>query len=353
MNILVITKLYEEFNKSGGERYLHTFLKYFQGAQVYKKTNAKINLKVLIPDSEKMRRVDYKGIELNYTTEKFGDKFLGYIDKCDLVITHLDLAFETVNYCLKIKKPVVMLFHNCIEQYNPFIENENVVKVFNSNFVKHAYMNRGLVPKNFYLIYPHLDYELHWKYQRFVTDADETGRNYITFVNPSENKGAKIVLELAKYNFDKKFLIVEGGYYPHHQRHYLDEFHKLPNCHVIKNTDNMIRDVYSRTHIVLMPSDYESYGLVAAEASAMGIPVVINRESKGLVENMGKLCLGGIGDNVESYQKVLDSLDSPQNYLIWSDHYNSQSVFREEEIESQFCRFLTTFTEACKLRVNP
>ena len=345
MNVLVITKLYFEHNKSGGERYLHTFLKYLQGAK-------DVNLKVLIPDSKELRHVNYDGIDLNYTTEKFDDKFMGYINTCDLVITHLDLAFETVNYCLKIKKPVIKIFHNCIEQYNSFIENKNVVKVFNSNFVKHAYMNRGLTPVNHYLIYPHLDYELHWKYQRFLTDADETGRNYITFVNPSENKGAKVVLELAKQNTDKKFLIVEGGYYPHHQRHYLDEFHKLPNCHVIKNTDNMIRDVYSKSNIVLMPSDYESYGLVAAEASAMGIPVVINRESKGLIENMGVVSLGGEGDNVESYQNVLDSLDLPQNYLIWSDHYYSNSVFREEEIESQFCCFTTTFRAACKIKCD-
>jgi len=330
MKLLVVTKLYFHKNKAGGEAYLHNFLKLLHN-------RINVDIEVVIPNCKEMKKLEYDGITINESTELFNNDFLSYCDNADLIITHLDHAYETVNYCLEIKKPVIMIFHNSIDQYNPFIENENVIKIFNSNYVKKDYLNRGLVPVNSHLIYPYIDFN---KYSKFRKNIKR--RKYITLINPSENKGAEVVLKLAQNNPKRKFLIVEGGYYPHHQKYYIDQFASLPNCHVIDNTSNIIKDVYSKSRLVMMPSNYESYGMVAIEAASMAIPIIVNENSDGLKENMGKLCLSGIDKDIESYQAVIESLDIKQNYHMWSNYYYDVAEERFDEIKKQMDNFVDT-----------
>jgi glycosyltransferase involved in cell wall biosynthesis len=45
-------------------------------------------------------------------------------------------------------------------------------------------------------------------------------------------------------------------------------------------------DVYARTKLLLMPSDYESWGRVGVEAMASGIPVIAH-PTEGLTESLG------------------------------------------------------------------
>jgi len=324
MNILIITKLYFHKNKSGGEAYLHHFLKKL-------KNKTKANINVLIPECLEMKKINYEDIILNETTENFNDDLLAYCKKADFVISHLDFAFDTINYCLKHNIPNLMIFHNSISQYNSFIEDERVIKVFNSNYVKNDYLNRGLIPNNYFLIYPFTDFPKLSKFKKNIEN-----RKYITLVNPSENKGADIVLQLAKKYNNEKFLIVKGGYYMHHQKAFLEEFQNLPNCHVIENTQHIIKDIYLKSKIVLMPSTYESYGMVASEASCLGIPIIINSEANGLKENLGNLALSGYKKNIDSYGKIIDSLSIPQNYHIWSNYYYEVAEDRFKQIEVQY-----------------
>ncbi len=330
MNVLVVTKLYFDKNKAGGEAYIHHFLKRLQ-------EKTKCNLEVLIPECDKIEKYKYDTIGINRTPDIFNNDFLEYCNDADIVITHLDYAFETVNYCLGIKKPVIMIFHNSIEQYNPFIENQNVIKVFNSDYVKKDYLNRGLTPNNCYLLYPYTDFKKLSKYKKNVDD-----REYITLINPSENKGAAVVLELAHNNPKRKFLIVKGGYYLYQQKPFLDVFKTLPNCHIIENTPNIINDIYLKTRLILQPTIYESYGMVSSEASCFGIPCIVNKESGGLIENLGKMCLGGYNNNIESYQKVIDALDVEENYHIWRHYYLDQAEERYHQIEYQLEDFFNS-----------
>ena len=61
------------------------------------------------------------------------------------------------------------------------------------------------------------------------------------------------------------------------------------NVEIIPQTSDMRNDVWSRTRILLVPSVYESYGMVAAEAMASGIPVIAH-PTPGLQE-----CIAGGG----------------------------------------------------------
>lgn len=170
-------------------------------------------------------------------------------------------------------------------------------------------------------------------------DKELDRREYITFVNPVKNKGTELILKLAKRNSDKKFLIVEGGYCKEEQQQYITRFRELSNVHIIKNTKDIINEIYLKSKIVIMASHYESYGMVASEARCFGIPVIINRKTKGLVENMGQLCLGGEGEETSEYQKIIDALDIPAMYHIWSNFYLDSAEERYNEIEYQYEQF--------------
>jgi len=79
--------------------------------------------------------------------------------------------------------------------------------------------------------------------------------------------------------------------------------------------------------------------MVASEARCFGIPVIINRNTKGLVENMGQLCLGGEGEETTEYQQIIDALQIPAMYHIWSNFYFESAEERYDEIEYQYEQF--------------
>lgn len=329
MNILVIVELYFHKNKSGGECYLHYFLK-----KILEYTNAKIN--VLIPQSEEDKKFEYEGIYINETIESVNE-IEGYIKKADLVITQLMLSKKIINLSLENDKKIIWILHGYFDGFRKLIDNNRIIKVFNSKNVLVDFQNsaKGYID-NYFIIYPFCDFTNLSKYK----NVDLKRREYITFVNPVENKGSELILKLAKNNKDKKFLIVEGGYGKIEQETYLKEFRKLSNTHIIKNTKDIINEIYLKSKIVIMASKYESYGLVAQESACFGIPCIINKNTKGLVENMGILSLGGKDWNHSSYQNVLDSLDIPENYHIWSNYYFDVANERFEEIQYQYKTFL-------------
>jgi len=102
---------------------------------------------------------------------------------------------------------------------------------------------------------------------------------YITLVNLNENKGGAILIEIAKRLPQYKFLGVKGGYYEQIQDN------SVKNIKYIEpQTD--IKKVYAKSKIVLMPSEYESYGQVAIESISCGLPV-LNSSAEGLVSALG------------------------------------------------------------------
>jgi glycosyltransferase involved in cell wall biosynthesis len=101
---------------------------------------------------------------------------------------------------------------------------------------------------------------------------------YVTFVNPQPAKGvsvfARIALELWRRRPDIPLLVVEGrGTVSWLGRVGLD-LAGVGNVHVMANTPDP-RDFYRVSRLVLMPSLVgETFGRVAAEALANGIPVL-------------------------------------------------------------------------------
>ena len=333
MKVLVGIKYYCHKNRGGGELYLHYFLK-----KLLEHTENKLNISVLIPNSKKPYIEEFEDIKIYETPENI-EECEKYVKECDLLITHLYHAKSFLELSTKYNKPSILILHGYYKEFKKYIENANVIKIFNSNFVMDEYTREYIYPKNYKIIYPYTDFI---KYNKAIPKTKEE-QEYITLINPCENKGAKVILKLAQKMKKYKFMIVCGGYSHEEQVFFINQFRKLPNVYIQKHTDNMINDVYRRSKIILQISKYESYGMVASESASIGIPVIINKETRGLIENMGTLSLGGYGNNVESYKKCIEILDNQETYFLWSQLYKDKMEDRYNEIQEQLKDFFNEY----------
>lgn len=128
----------------------------------------------------------------------------------------------------------------------------------------------------------------------------------VTLINLSEAKGGELFWRLVRCS-DRKFLGVTGAY----GNQYIDDY---PNADVIATTDNMRDDVYSRTRILLMPSERETWGMTAVEAMASGIPVIAH-PTEGLLESLGEA--GVFVDRVDG-QGWLDEIERLHDPDEWA-----------------------------------
>ena len=97
-----------------------------------------------------------------------------------------------------------------------------------------------------------------------------------TLLSSLRNKGAQVVLDLAKLYPDKRFIIVRSPAEPTHGIPNLEEqAAKLPNVELHPRVSP--EEVYKyleQTRILLVPSMYETYGMSAIEAAGFGIPSI-------------------------------------------------------------------------------
>lgn len=219
----------------------------------------------------------------------------------DVLITHLEYTAHTLPLGHMVKRPVVQFVHG--DKRYPSIENAKHARiVYNSQWIADAlkYKWKSMV------FNPFCDYD-------FINVNEEPSINkYITLVNLNENKGGKILYEIAKAMPGKQFLGVTGGY--DHQI-----LMSLPNVTIVPNSKD-IREYYKQTRILIMPSEYESWGMVATEAMCNGIPVICT-ETPGLKENCADAAhYIGDRDNINEWVEAIDFLDdSLEVYNIFSN----------------------------------
>lgn len=144
-------------------------------------------------------------------------------------------------------------------------------------------------------------------------------RRFVTFVNPVPVKGADIAFALAAARPDLDFLFVSGWPVdPAEEQARQDRARRLGNVTWQPSVQDM-RLVYSRTRLLLAPSQWEeAWGRVASEAQMSGIPVLAS-DRGGLPEAVGP---GGLlvphDAPVEAWTAALSAmLDDPTRYAAF------------------------------------
>ncbi|MEW1660108.1 glycosyltransferase family 4 protein [Streptomyces sp. NPDC093707] len=142
-----------------------------------------------------------------------------------------------------------------------------------------------------------------------------------TLVNLNADKRGELFWQVAAWTPEWKFLGVRGAY----GQQVLPPS-RLPNCEVVDGVPGkeMREHVYRRARVMLMPSIYESWGRVAIEAFASGIPVIAH-PTPGLVESMGEAGIFAYRDDVTAWIHALMALKDPKNWARASHRAKARS----------------------------
>lgn len=274
MKILFHLHTYPPHCFAGAEMMAHRIAKYLK--------NCGHDIKVLTQVAKEPIEF-FEGIEVR----KFELRDDEYWRWADLVITHLGNTNHCFNQQKRFRKKLVHLIHNSFDETIRRARVLNNYMVYNSEFAKESlkYKHHGMI------CIPPVDY-------RDYLNVDNSKGKFITLVNLNENKGGFLLPEIARLLPGEKFLGVEGGYYEQNKK-------MLPNLRYWTPQKDM-KVVYEQSKIVLILSEYESWGQVAIEAIASGVPVVstkatgvmkalgyaatyVNRDAESIVEGIKKL----------------------------------------------------------------
>jgi len=283
MRILARVHLYPPDHCAGAEMMLHEILLQLQKrghqVEVYVDTNSSD---------------EWEGIKVNTEKNSHLDKL---INDADIIITHLDRTKHVIR-AVANKKPIVHLIHNDQQlKYHRVRPKDAALVIANSKWIEKAIRWPGRT----IVIPPPCDPE------RYKTTPGEA----ITLINLGENKGAYTFWQLARILKDRKFIGVMGGY----SEQMIPE--NIPsNVEIIKHTPD-IKEVYSKTRILLVPSAYESWGRVGIEAAASGIPSIAH-PTPGLLESLGKSGTFADRMDIASWVEAIEAFDD-------QEHYNKKS----------------------------
>lgn len=190
-----------------------------------------------------------------------------------VVVTHHHLAPDAIRVAKDVGARSVLLCHNDHRGQAEFLRSEPDLVVYNTEWIRASlrpdWPQVDRLPGM--IVHPPTDPAEH--------HVDSTG-DHVTLVNLSANKGFNTWRAVAELLPDLPFLGVVGAHGPQMVQG------MPPNALVIGQTSDMRADVWARTRVLLMPSVYESYGLVATEALASGLPVIAH-PTPGLREALG------------------------------------------------------------------
>jgi glycosyltransferase involved in cell wall biosynthesis len=248
---------------------------------------------------------EWEGIPIH--TAKTSD-LSSLIDGVDVIFTHLDRTRHVIRTNAG-RKHLVHLIHNDQQlRFHRVKPRESSLVVANSQWIRKAIK----WPGETIVVPPPVHSE------RYRTTAGDA----LTLINLGENKGAPLFWQLARILKDKQFVGVKGGY----SEQIIPD--KIPsNVELVEHTPD-IRDVYSLTRILLVPSAYESWGRVGIEAAASGIPT-IGHPTPGLLESLGTAGTFADRGNVADWVEAIWAFDDIEHYRKKSE----ESLARSAELD--------------------
>lgn len=273
-------------------------------------------------------------------SETYGTDLIEQLPGVSAIITHLECSHRASIVRSVHKVPVIQLIHNTMWQTEGYLNEGCDLAIFNTEWVRDfhelcdekedavgvatrtddggtmiAFKSRKPHQWKSVVLHPQIDPDLYR-----VSPGDS-----VTLVNLFENKGAKMFWKLAAAFPDTPFLAVRGGYGDQIIPDDIPE-----NVEIIENTSDM-RSVYSRTRVLLMPSKYESFGRVAVEAAASGIPTLASG-TPGLEEALGPMNLYCDYNDFDSWgYRLFELLNDPGKWLSASANALERSNYWSDQ----------------------
>jgi len=261
----------------------------------------------------------YDGVQCyGVTTERTGFGTLEWL-RPDIILTHHHEVPAAISYGKYLNVPVSLIMHNNNQHRghtNPLMDFGPNHVIYNTEWVREWYVSNYDIPN--VVVHPPVFPEQH----RTVSG------DKVTIINLNKDKGSAIFYELADRMPHVEFLGVEGG-------HGTQNFEMRDNVTFQMQTTDMKNDVWAKTRILLVPSIYESYGMVGVEALCSGIPVIA-APTPGLKESLGFAGTFVERDDIDGWVEAIQFfLDSDQGYFEASE----DSLKRVAEIDP--------YNEAC------
>ena len=307
MNIVFFVHAWAGTHNSGAEWTVQHYAKYLH--------QKGCSIEVILPENQIYPDGEKFGF-IKFITGYYSNEFFLALSNADVIFTHLDNTGVAINWARHFKKHLIFLSHNDHDYRIVRARQLNISVVYNNkanqkNVSGGAYPNPSIVCKP--PIFPD-----DVKYNR------KHGQN-VTLINCNENKGGKILVELAKRLPKIKFLGVLGSY----GEQIIDDTYK--NLKYVAQTPD-IHLIYGKSNIILMPSDYESYGRVALEAAINRLPVICT-PTDGLKECLGAAGLYFDRNDIDGMAKKIEELMTDE--ILYDFHQNIMRNLAEERLKYQ------------------
>lgn len=236
------------------------------------------------------------GYEIDGVKVTSFDRLQSLFSRADVCVSNFGDDCRLHRVAMRSGKPSVRMVHGSMSTHKDKLTTDGVpaLTVFNTYQLQDWYAFDG----------PQIVCHPILKVDEYTTTPGDS----ITLVNLLPEKGVHVLDKLARHLPDRHFLAVKGGYSQGHQ--YVP--HRR-NIEVVPHTGNMRDDVYARSRLVLMPSLFESFGLVGLEAFCSGIPVIAH-PTAGLVEALGPAGLWADRDRLDEWLEHIEKLDDRRRY---------------------------------------
>jgi glycosyltransferase involved in cell wall biosynthesis len=222
-----------------------------------------------------------------------------FLSDADVIVTHLENTPRAAALGESYRIPVVKVVHNTFAATRGQLKKGISLAVYNSKWMAEEFADLAV---NSIVVRPPVH----------VADYATKPGDCITLINLFEPKGPKTFYALAERFPERKFLAVHGAYG-------VQVVRDLPNVEHVRHIDGdrMRDEVYARTKILLVPSEYESWGRVGIEAFASGIPVIAH-PTPGLTESLGQAGIFANRRDIDAWEAAINSLLKPRNYAAAS-----------------------------------
>ena len=317
--------------------YVHAYIPYHNGGA--ETTLHDLNLAlvkaghdvhVIVKESPKhfgKQPYEFEGVKVSYAQNKKDIVFA--LPGTDLLLTHLECSVRATLLGKTFRVPVGQIVHNDMDLTRRYLAHSPDFVIYNTVWIKDKFAEEfGEIPN--LVVHPPVVAD------RYKVDRGKS----VTLVNLYDRKGSNTFYALAERFPNVTFLGVQGGYGKQEIRH------DLPNVEIMDYTPD-IRKAYEKTKLILMPSVYESYGRVACEAAASGIPSIVS-DTPGLREALGDSGTYVSPTDVDAWETALRASLTPRKYGALS----KGALGRSEALDTMAREELDIFALYCEQFAN-